>query len=135
MTRQHTCPKPRSGCRKRGPIIRLPFCPLMQRHGLGLHKTRPSLRYHRAIPFLYAGRRLLNESLVQGGGVFYRQQHAGLLHGKRARHRRTGVYTKTGSLRRSVIPDEAWHICVGRIGGSMHERGIIHATQARFPEN
>lgn len=27
-----------------------------------------------------------------------------------------------------VILDQAWHICVGRIGGSMHERGIIHAT-------
>ena len=44
VTTQHTCPKPRSGCRRRGPIIRLPSRPLMQRHGLGLHKTRPSLR-------------------------------------------------------------------------------------------
>ena len=44
VTRQHTCPKPRSHNRRRGPIIRLPSHRLMQRHSLGLHRTGPSFR-------------------------------------------------------------------------------------------
>ena len=110
----------------------------MQRHSLGLHRTGPSFgcpAMISGVAFSVCGENASERVVYTGRRCVLQTTTCWLTTWQRARHRRTGVYTKPGSLRRSVLPDEAWHIYVGRIGGSMHERGIIHATQARFPEN